>query len=182
MDKTSRAKIDKFNKEIDGITNNHVSQYINIIAGSLLEKLREKTSDERGYCITPNQSLDIGFWSNPSGTWKDIQTYFASDGNVIKSQASAFNEAGSKVKIVRDRNNYFVLAHGPANVMGKGGAVDIETTYDVWKNKLVAMNKHVICIALIYVAFYSGELNPNLAEFMTVLFDKLDTNDPYRYG
>jgi len=149
-----------------------ISKGMRAVSGTLIESLEAETLRERGYCVTPNQSLNFSsFISKVSGTWADVETYFRSDANIVGSQMSVYDDKGSKVKLLHDKNNLFVLAHGPTAKKGKGGALDEELNDEIWYHKLVAINTQVMCIALIHVAFYSGQLEPNrLAD----LFNKLE--------
>jgi hypothetical protein len=111
--------------------------------------------------------------------WADMDKYFNGNNDAILSQTSVYDRTGSKVKLLRDHNNYFVLAHG-SSYIDKGGAIDIEENQDIWLHKLIAMNTHVMCIALIYLAFYSGVLNDVLVELLSDLFKRLE--NPNKFG
>jgi len=145
---------------------------IKAFPGTLSNELNTAKQYERAYCVTPNRSLSFGsFFSPVSGTWADVKKYFGSNRDIINSQVSPYDDPGSKVKLLRDKNNLFVLCHGPSAKKGKGGALDEELDPDMWYKKLVAINTHVMCMALIHIAFYSGVLNE---KYLTELFEGLD--------
>lgn len=153
---------------------------INFESGSLEKILKTNENTYRAYVVSPNKNLNFGlapsiFGISVTGNWKAVAEYLKDEDKnikVINSQVSKFTKEKSKVKLATYKQSLFILAHGPSS-REKKSALDHEVYNEIWKNKLIAMNVHVLCIALIYLTFYGDQFNNENIILLKTLFENI---------